>query len=122
MQLGELQGAVGVFDVAEDAAGADRGELLIITDQPDTAHRDRWRTGRRVSRVRVSAMPASSMITKVDGPTAAAQSGSSPCCRDQVSLARVSARMPVCSRKDSGRGGGRGQADAPGRRLGSRPG
>ena len=36
MQLGEVQGAVGVFDVAEDAAGADRGELLIITDQPDT--------------------------------------------------------------------------------------
>ena len=36
VQLGELQGAVGVFDVAEDAAGADRGELLIITDQPDT--------------------------------------------------------------------------------------
>ena len=36
MQLGEVQGAVGVLDVAEDAAGADRGELLIITDQPDT--------------------------------------------------------------------------------------
>ena len=36
VQLGEVQGAVGVFDVAEDAAGADRGELLIITDQPDT--------------------------------------------------------------------------------------
>ena len=36
MQLGEVQGAVGLFDVAEDAAGADRGELLIITDQPDT--------------------------------------------------------------------------------------
>ena len=32
----EMQGAVGVFDVAEDAAGADRGELLIITNQPDT--------------------------------------------------------------------------------------
>ena len=31
-----MQRAVGVFDVAEDAAGADRGELLIITDQPDT--------------------------------------------------------------------------------------
>ena len=31
----ESEGAVGVFDVAEDAAGADRGELLIITDQPD---------------------------------------------------------------------------------------
>jgi hypothetical protein len=30
-----------------------------------------------VSRERVSAMPASSMINKVDGPTAAAQSGSS---------------------------------------------
>ena len=42
-------------------------------------------------------MPASSMITNVDGPTAAAQSGSSPCCRDQVSLASVSVRMPVCS-------------------------
>jgi hypothetical protein len=36
VQLGEMQRAVGVFDVAEDTAGADRGELLIITDQPDT--------------------------------------------------------------------------------------
>ena len=27
---------MGLFDVAEDTAGADRGELLIITDQPDT--------------------------------------------------------------------------------------
>jgi hypothetical protein len=36
VQLGELEGAVGVFDVAEDAAGSDRGELLIITNQPDT--------------------------------------------------------------------------------------
>ena len=36
VQLGQVQGAVGVGDVAEDAAGADRGELLIITDQPDT--------------------------------------------------------------------------------------
>ena len=35
MQLGEAQRAVGVRDVAEDAAGADRGELLIIADQPD---------------------------------------------------------------------------------------
>ena len=42
-------------------------------------------------------MPASSMITNVDGPTAAAQSGRSPWSRDQVSLARVSARIPVCS-------------------------
>jgi hypothetical protein len=28
--------AVGVLAVAEDAAGADRGELLIIPDQPNT--------------------------------------------------------------------------------------
>ena len=35
VQLGELQGAVNVLDVAEDAAGTDRGELLIITNQPD---------------------------------------------------------------------------------------
>ena len=32
----KVEGAVAVFDVAEDAAGADRGELLIITDKPDT--------------------------------------------------------------------------------------
>ena len=37
VQLGELQCAVGVFDVAEDAAGADGGELLVVPDQPDTA-------------------------------------------------------------------------------------
>jgi hypothetical protein len=36
VQLGELQGAVNVLDVAEDTAGADRGELLIITNHPDT--------------------------------------------------------------------------------------
>jgi hypothetical protein len=28
---------VDAFDVAEDTAGPDRGELLIITDQPDAA-------------------------------------------------------------------------------------
>ena len=31
-----MQRAVGLFDVAEDTAGADRGELSIITNQPDT--------------------------------------------------------------------------------------
>jgi hypothetical protein len=36
MQLGQADGAVRVFDVAEDTAGADRGELLIISDQLDT--------------------------------------------------------------------------------------
>ena len=35
VQLGELQGAVADLDVAEDAAGADGGELLVVTDQPD---------------------------------------------------------------------------------------
>ena len=69
-----MQGAVALLDVTEDATGADRGELLIITNQPDT------RTSidancTAASRVRVSAMPASSMMINVDGPTAAAQSG-----------------------------------------------
>ena len=36
VQLGQVEGAVNMFDVAKDAAGADRGELLIITNQPDT--------------------------------------------------------------------------------------
>ena len=37
VQLGEPEGAVAGLDVAEHPAGADRGELLIITDQPDAA-------------------------------------------------------------------------------------
>ena len=37
VQLGEPDRSVGVGDVAEHAAGADRGELLVVTDQPDTA-------------------------------------------------------------------------------------
>ena len=37
VQLGEPDRAVGGLDVAEHAAGADRGELLVVTDQPDTA-------------------------------------------------------------------------------------
>ena len=36
VQLGEAEGAVGVCDVAQHTAGADRGELLIISDQSDT--------------------------------------------------------------------------------------
>jgi hypothetical protein len=36
VQLGDAECAVDVGDVAEDAAAADRGELLIITDQADT--------------------------------------------------------------------------------------
>ena len=37
VQLGEPDRAVTGLDVAQHAAGPDRGELLIITDQPDTA-------------------------------------------------------------------------------------
>jgi hypothetical protein len=37
VQLGEPEGSVGVGDVAEHPAGADRGELLVVTDQPDAA-------------------------------------------------------------------------------------
>jgi len=36
VQLGQADGALALLDVAEDAAGADRGEVLIITDQSDT--------------------------------------------------------------------------------------
>jgi hypothetical protein len=36
VQLGQVEGAVAVLDVAEDIAGADRGELLIITEESDT--------------------------------------------------------------------------------------
>src|SRR5215217_5869186 len=32
MELGQAERAVGLFDVAEDTAGTDRGELLIITN------------------------------------------------------------------------------------------
>ena len=37
VQLGEPERSVGVGDVAEHAAGADRGKLLVVTDQPNTA-------------------------------------------------------------------------------------
>jgi hypothetical protein len=37
VQLGEPDRAITGLDVAEHPAGTDRGELLIITDQPDTA-------------------------------------------------------------------------------------
>ena len=33
-QLSQPDGSVGVGDVAEDPAGADRRELLVVTDQP----------------------------------------------------------------------------------------
>ena len=36
-QLAQVQGAVGGGDVAQDPAGADGGELLVVTDQADRA-------------------------------------------------------------------------------------
>jgi hypothetical protein len=65
------------FDIAEYAAGSDRGELLIILDEPDAASAadDELHS---VSNERVSAIPASSMITKADRPMRCAQSDRSP--------------------------------------------
>jgi hypothetical protein len=37
VELGEPNRAMGVFDVAKDTAGTNGGQLLIITDQPNTA-------------------------------------------------------------------------------------
>ena len=37
VQLGQPEGAVAGFDVAEHPAGTDRGQLLIITDKPNAA-------------------------------------------------------------------------------------
>src|SRR5674476_1387910 len=50
------------------------------------------------SRERVSAIPASSITTSVEGPICCAHPGRSPCPSDQVSLARVSVLAPICSR------------------------
>ena len=50
------------------------------------------------SRVRVSAIPASSITTRVDGPILRAQSGRSWWPADQVSLARVSVWALIWSR------------------------
>ena len=96
VKLGELQGAVNMFDVAKDTAGTDGSELLIITNQPDTRPTVESETDGGVEGQSVS-HPASSMMINVDGPTVAAQSGSCPFWSDQMSLAMVSVWMPVCS-------------------------
>ena len=77
VQLGQVECAVSLFEVTEDAASANRGELLIIANQPDTRAMPNGEPDGGVED-KVSAMPASSMMISVDGPTAAAQSGSSP--------------------------------------------
>jgi hypothetical protein len=53
VQLGQAEGAVAVLDVAKDTAGADRGELLIITDQADTRTPTDGELHGRVERQRV---------------------------------------------------------------------
>jgi hypothetical protein len=109
MQLGQAEGAVALLDVAEDIAGADRGELLIISDQSYVRTAIDGELDGGVEE-RVSAMPASSMITSVDGPIGAAHSGSSACCNDQISFASVSVRMPTCSRRTAAAVGARARA------------
>ena len=57
-QLGQLERAVGRLDVAQHAAGADRGELLVVTDQADAAAaledvRDRGVQGEGVGHARL---------------------------------------------------------------------
>ena len=102
---------MGGWDVAQDAAGADRGELLVVADEPDAAAAVRMRLT-TVSRERVSAMPASSMMTRVLGSDLLqAQSGRSPVLRCQASLARVSVvAADLFAEPGCGDGGG-GEAD-----------
>jgi hypothetical protein len=57
MQLGQVEGALALLDVAQDTAGTDRGELLIIADQSDTrtttnSELDRGVEGQRVGHAR----------------------------------------------------------------------
>jgi hypothetical protein len=58
---------VGVFDVAEDTSSTDSGQLLIITDQPNTAAATNNELNGGVEES-VSAIPASSINTNVEGP------------------------------------------------------
>jgi len=121
VQLGQVERTVGLFDVAEDAAGADRGELLIITDQPDirTTTNSELHGGvegegvghagfiddhqcRRAGRGR----PVQ-QLAMVKGPGEFGEG--------------VGADSGLLA-KNSGRGRGRGEADDLARRLGSMPG
>ena len=98
MQRGQAEGAIGVLDVAEDTAGADRGELLIIAHQSDTPtptdhELDSGIEGQRVSHPglvndhqgrRPDPRSPIRQITMLQRP-------------GEVSLVSVSERMPVCS-------------------------
>ena len=88
----------GCFDVAEDTARADSGQLLIITDQPNTAaaannELDGGVEGKRVRH------PGLIDQHQRRGPMLSIQSGGSLSWywSDQVSLASVSLGAPVWS-------------------------
>ena len=110
VQLGEPERAVGVGDVAEHAAGADRGELLVITDQPDTAAAsdDELHGG-----VKGKGVGHPGFVNHHQGrrPDRGRPVGQVVVAEDQVSLARVSVRMSIWSRKDSGGGRRRREPD-----------
>ena len=89
-EFGEPHRPVLALDVAEDAAGADGGELLVVADQADTATPTDDELDGGVERQRV-AIPASSITTSVDEPIRDTHPGRSSLWMDQVSLARVSA-------------------------------
>ena len=100
-QLGQPERAVGGGDVAQDAAGADRGELLVVADQPDAAaaaddvaRRRRPGRGCRPSRPRRSPPGSTARCC-------GAQSGRSCWLADQVSLARVSVWASIWSRSSA---------------------
>ena len=110
VQLCETQRAVALLDVAEHAAGADRGELLIITDQSDTrpavdGEPDGGVEGQSVGH---AGLVDDDQRRRSDP---VAQSGSPLLRSDQVSLAKVSVRMPVCSPSTAAAAAGWGEAD-----------
>ena len=97
-QLVQVQRAVGGGDVAQDTAGADRGELLGVADEPDlpAAGGDEGDGGVQGEGVGHPGLVDDHQRARADrvGPV-----GQVVVCRDQVSLARVSVVAPVCSRR-----------------------
>jgi len=87
---------MGVGDIAEDTAGADRGKLLIITDQPDTRTATDGELDGRVEGEGVghAGFVDDHQCRRADRGWPV---GQWPCRNDQVSLARVSVGIPVCS-------------------------
>jgi hypothetical protein len=106
----EVQRAVGGGDVAQDTAGADRGELLVVADEADLTRRGRRTKSTAASRDRVSAMPASSITTRCPARCRASQSGRSSCQGPGELGQGVGGRAELLT-QDGGRGGGRGEPD-----------